>query len=89
MNIDDKLQALIAAEGLPAGFRETIDKVHLPLAAAIARKQSNKHSTLVVGVSGAQGAGKSTLTAFLPVLLTEPWFANSEFFAGRYLPHFR
>jgi len=60
---------LIEAEGLPADYRAIIDRCWRPLSEDIAERAIDK--PLVVGINGAQGAGKSTLCRFLEVLLVE------------------
>lgn len=66
----DLLTGLLAAEGgLPASYHTTIEAHWRPLAAAIAARASAK--PLIVGVSGSQGSGKSTLCLCLEVLLGE------------------
>jgi D-glycerate 3-kinase len=60
---------LIEAEGLPADYREVVDRFWRPLSEDIAERAMDK--PLVVGINGAQGAGKSTLCKFLEVLLVE------------------
>jgi D-glycerate 3-kinase len=64
----DTIGALIAAEGLPASYREIVDQHWRPLAARIAGEAQRP---LVVGINGAQGSGKSTLCRFLEALLPE------------------
>jgi len=68
------IDALIAAEGLPAAYRETIDRFWRPLAVAIAAQTDGP---LVVGISGSQGSGKSTLCLCLEVLLRESHGLNA------------
>jgi D-glycerate 3-kinase len=46
-----------------------LQRIYLPLAAALAKAASSKAGTLVVGVNGAQGSGKTTLCSLLRVLL--------------------
>lgn len=65
------IAALIAAEGLPESYRETIEHHWRPLAAAIAARAADAGQPLIVGVSGSQGSGKSTLCRTLEVLLAE------------------
>ena len=62
------VEALIAAERLPADYREVVTQFWQPLADRIAREASRQRP-LIVGVNGAQGSGKSTLCRFLEVLL--------------------
>ena len=64
----DPVAALIAAERLPADYREVVEQFWQPLADRIAR-EAKGHKPLIVGVNGAQGSGKSTLCHFLEVLL--------------------
>jgi D-glycerate 3-kinase len=60
---------LIESEGLPADYREVVDRFWRPLSEDIAERAMS--APLVVGINGAQGAGKSTLCKFLEVLLIE------------------
>ncbi|KUR70437.1 kinase [Novosphingobium fuchskuhlense] len=63
------IAALIAAEGLPASYRATIEAHWRPLAAGIAARAVAAGRPLIVGVSGSQGSGKSTLCRMLEELL--------------------
>lgn len=65
------IDALIAAEGLPATYRAMIEQHWRPLAAAIAARHAS--CPLIVGINGSQGSGKSTLCHFLEVLLRESY----------------
>ena len=47
----------------------TLQRIYLPLAAALAKAAREKAGTLVVGVNGAQGSGKTTLCCLLSLLL--------------------
>jgi D-glycerate 3-kinase len=67
---DDHVNALIANERLPADFAETVEHIYRPLADKLAAKARLK-TPLLVAVNGAQGTGKSTLSAFLSLLLTK------------------
>lgn len=60
---------LIAAEGLPATYGAIVDRCWRPLAAWIAARRAERVGALVVGVSGSQGSGKSTLCRLLEALL--------------------
>lgn len=62
------IDALIAAEGLPADYRDVVESVWRPLAKRIAAEGKRP---LLVGINGAQGSGKSTLCRFLEALLAE------------------
>ena len=63
------VEELIARERLPADYAEVIERFWQPLAHDIARRAAAAKGPLIVGINGAQGSGKSTLTAFLEVLL--------------------
>ncbi|MEI6641399.1 MAG: kinase [Novosphingobium sp.] len=65
------LDALIAAEGLPASYRATIDAHWRPLAAWIAARAVAAGEPVIFGVSGSQGSGKSTICRMLEALLLE------------------
>lgn len=62
------LAALIAAEGLPETYRETVDTAWKPLAALL-RGLAPPDRALVVGLSGPQGGGKTTAAQALTLLL--------------------
>lgn len=59
------VDALIAAERLPASYAATVDRWWRPLARKIAGWHGAAGQTLIVGINGAQGSGKSTLCRFL------------------------
>lgn len=63
------INQLIESEGLPADYRAVVDRHWRPLSEDIAERYAGK--PLIVGINGAQGAGKSTLCRFLEVLLVE------------------
>ncbi len=63
------IAAFMAAERLPETYRATIETYWRPLAAAIAARATGV--PLIVGVSGSQGSGKSTLCRMLEALLAE------------------
>ena len=56
---------------LPAGFEQTVDEVFRPLANQVAAWRSEQAETLVLGLNGAQGCGKSTMADFLSILLRQ------------------
>ena len=66
----DAIEALIAAEELPADYRQVVDQHWRPLAEDIAVRARGKRP-LFAGINGAQGSGKSTLCRVLEVLLAE------------------
>lgn len=61
---------LIAQEALPDSYADTVRKVILPLAQHIQSLRGERQRPLLVGINGAQGTGKSTLTLFLKELLS-------------------
>lgn len=61
----DPIGKLIAAHHLPESYRAVVETWWQPLADAIAAREM----PVLVGINGAQGSGKSTLCAFLEVLL--------------------
>lgn len=63
------IDALIAAEGLHASYRATIEQHWRLLAATIAARATGQPR--IIGISGSQGSGKSTLCRVLEVLLRE------------------
>lgn len=67
---DDPVADLIVQHGLPRSYRQVVDRYWRPLADELAR-QTDRKKPLIVGINGAQGSGKSTLCAFLEVLLDE------------------
>ena len=68
--MDDKsLDAFIAEEDLPPGFRRTAELVCEPLAARAQRRRIDRKRTAVIGLCGAQGSGKSTIARYTARLL--------------------
>jgi len=63
------LNALVKAEALPTRFGDVAIDHYLPLAQAIAAWSTEHDAPLVVGVNGAQGTGKSTLSKVLALAL--------------------
>ncbi|QEW07654.1 hypothetical protein [Nitrincola iocasae] len=53
------------------GFRDMVEQLYVPMGAWVAQQQSDKNKPLVIGINGAQGAGKSTLFNLLEVTLSE------------------
>jgi D-glycerate 3-kinase len=64
------IDKLIATEGLPADYREVVERHWRPLADQIADLWFDKRPRLVA-INGAQGSGKTTLCRFLETLLVE------------------
>jgi D-glycerate 3-kinase len=68
--LDQALQQFLAREQLPAAYAHTVREVLQPLAAALAARSAVQPG-LLVGINGAQGSGKTTLTRVLSLLLQE------------------
>jgi D-glycerate 3-kinase len=65
------LDAHIAELGLSGAADELVDTVCAPIASAIATRVDRSNRCLIVGVSGAQGTGKSTVAGLVRVLLAD------------------
>lgn len=66
----DWVSEFLVRERLPEGYRQTIDRVLLPLTAAITQRARLSDQLVLVGLCGAQGSGKSTAAAALVELLS-------------------
>ena len=73
--IYEKLSVLLVQEmerrNLPDNFLQTIENSYMQVASQIANAQRSKKGALLVSFNGAQGSGKSTITAFLKLILSE------------------
>jgi D-glycerate 3-kinase len=63
------IEQFVAQQRLPAEFAQMAGEYYVPLGDHIARRCQESPQTLLVGVSGAQGTGKSTLALLLKQLL--------------------
>jgi len=63
------VETFISQEKLPATYAETVSQWFLPLTEEILRQEAGHHGTFVIGVSGSQGSGKTTLASLLVQLL--------------------
>lgn len=70
-DLNQLIDSLIQQEHLPADYRQTAKRVVLPLAQDLSERACAAGQPLLVGINGAQGTGKSTLSLFLKTLLTE------------------
>ena len=66
--IQQQFAGFIQENGLPANFIDTINDYYLPLAQWINR-QRPQDRTWIIGLNGAQGTGKSTLSTVLKIIL--------------------
>lgn len=64
------IQELIRQESLPDSYADTVKKTILPLAQHLHSLRLSRAEPVIIGIHGAQGTGKSTLTLFLRELLT-------------------
>lgn len=53
------------------GLKELFEQIYVPLAAWLVERKGEQKQPLVVGINGAQGAGKSTLFNLLEVIMEE------------------
>lgn len=67
----DWISHFLAEEDLPDRFRATLERVCEPLAARLARLRQARRRTVLIGLCGAQGSGKSTIAAATVRLLEE------------------
>ena len=65
----EMIREAIRRHRLPATFEQTVTEVYQPLAAQVASWHTEVNGTLVLGINGAQGTGKSTMADFLTLLL--------------------
>jgi D-glycerate 3-kinase len=69
-SLEQTIKALIQQEGLPETYAQTVEQTILPLADHILALHDAEKRPVVVGIHGAQGTGKSTLTLFLREILS-------------------
>jgi len=67
--VEPGMAGAIAGQRLPESFLHTTRQYYFPLAKRIAERSCQSDGALVIGISGAQGTGKSTLAEFLRVML--------------------
>ena len=69
--ISGQFNRLLASMQIEHDLSDQLSQIYLPLAAAIRERFLGSEGTLVVGINGAQGSGKSTLCALLEMILHE------------------
>ena len=69
--MEQTIEEAIQDHRLPENFVDTVEQWYRPLAQKIAENKKGNGKTLVVGVQGCQGSGKSTLSHFLKILLKQ------------------
>ena len=76
VNLADRVNNFIEQQQLPQTYLGTIAQHYLPLAQWINR-QRTPQQCYFMGISGAQGTGKSTLSALLKILLEHEYDCNT------------
>lgn len=76
-SLDQVLQQEIKKRSLPDDFIQTVQHWYLPVAEQIVRAKNNSQKTFLVSFNGAQGSGKSTITAFLRLILIHQFNLNT------------
>ncbi|QSP93422.1 hypothetical protein LPB19_09285 [Marinobacter salinisoli] len=69
-SLKQTVTGLITQEALPSTYADTVERTIMPLVQHIVALQSQTQASVVIGIHGAQGTGKSTLTLFLREILT-------------------
>lgn len=67
----------IQVRDLPVNFMATVERWYLPLAQQLANLKANKSGSIMISFNGAQGSGKSTMTAFLRLILKHQFQLNT------------
>lgn len=75
------LNALIKQEALPDTYVNTAEQTILPLVEHLVALQRSANRTIVVGIHGAQGTGKSTLALFLREILGKHYHCPTASFS--------
>ena len=63
------IAAFLAASGLPTSAQGAVEQIHVPLADWLSKQHAGLGRTLLVGLCGAQGSGKSTAALVVRRLL--------------------
>ncbi|KEF32930.1 MAG: hypothetical protein EP339_15305 [Gammaproteobacteria bacterium] len=79
--LKNTVASLIEAEGLPEQYEQTVEQVILPLVNHILDLHDTEKRPIVVGIHGAQGTGKSTLTLFLREILSHHYHCPTASFS--------
>lgn len=65
------IKRAITQHALPIEFLQTVQQHYAPIAAQLDERTEGHTRTLLIGIQGTQGSGKSTMADFLKVLLTQ------------------
>lgn len=76
-SLRDILQQEVQHHALPNGFIDTVQQWYLPVASRLASLKKARPDTLLVSFNGSQGSGKSTITAFLRLILIHQYELNT------------
>ncbi len=69
--LDEQLKKAIKQQGLPTDFIKTVQRHFIPIALNISERVRSRPDTLVIGIQGCQGSGKTTLASMLKILLEQ------------------
>ena len=67
----ESVESLLGQMALPPSYAAIVERVHRPVVQRLADVRAAKGKPIVVGVCGTQASGKTTLSAFLKLLLIE------------------
>ncbi len=76
-----KLQPLMDQESLPPSYVRTVEQTIVPLAEHIQALARARKRPVLIGIHGAQGTGKSTLTLFLKEILHDVFDCRTASFS--------
>ncbi|WP_227714790.1 P-loop NTPase fold protein [Marinobacter sp. DY40_1A1] len=79
--LENTIATLIDQEGLPKSYANTVQQIIAPLVYYVLQLHKSAQRTLVVGIHGAQGTGKSTLALFMRELLSKHWSCPTASFS--------
>ncbi len=69
--VEEAFASTLESLRVDIGLVEMLEAIYVPLGAWVACRKKHKNGPLILGINGAQGAGKSTLFNLLEVILTE------------------
>ena len=73
-----QITALLTQHRLPDDYRQVLEAYVLPLGAWLRVACGDEPQGLLVGVTGAQGSGKTTMSAALQQILLKPCLHNRQ-----------
>lgn len=69
--VEEAFASALASLKVDIGLKEMFESIYVPLGAWLYQRRLQQDGPLVVGINGAQGAGKSTLFNLIEVILSE------------------